>query len=177
MMDANLRISQIYELQRVALINVNYYAARVQKLTRANRIFQFITTLASSGTIAAVTREVAPGPARRLSIAVAIIAAVSAAVVVVFNLSEAIGRLERMHAAYKMLYHSAEMLAKQLIGGSIITPEQEAVATMLEMQLASLGPQDELGPDKKLMEKAQAEAEQQLPVSYYYPENAERSQA
>jgi nitric oxide reductase activation protein len=168
MMDAKVRLEQVYELQRLALINVNYYASRVQKLTRINRAFQFIAALASSVTFASVVREVPP-QLRWLSITGSLVAAVSASVVAVLNFSETIARLERMHAAYKMLYHSAETLAKHTIGADALSPEQEAVASMLEMQLAALGPQDEIAPDKKAMKEAQEYAETQLPDSYWYP--------
>jgi hypothetical protein len=43
---------------------------------------------------------------------------------------------------------------------------------MLELQLAALGPQDDIDPDVKAMKKAQEYAEQQLPDSYYYPQSA-----
>lgn len=173
-MDAKVRLSQLYELQRVALINVHYYAARISRLTRVNRWFQMVAALAASGTIAAVINNAPPQYKwlRALSILGSVVAAVSASVAVVFNFTDSISRLERMHAAYKMLYHSAETLAKQTIGAQALTPEQDAVASMLEMQLAALGPQDEIDPDKKAMDEAQEYAERQLPESYYYPESA-----
>ncbi|MCU1338921.1 MAG: hypothetical protein JWO19_4502 [Bryobacterales bacterium] len=170
-MPPKIRLSQVYELQRVSLINVHYYAERSCWLTKVNRFFQLVTALAASGTVTAVVRDIPPGW-KAASIGISLISAIAASIVAVYNLSESIARLERMHAAYKLLYHSAETLAKQTIGAEALSPEQDAVASMLELQLASLGPQDEIGPDKKVMAKAQRAAERELPDSYYYPENA-----
>jgi len=170
-MEGRLRVDQIYELQRVALINVNYYARRITSYTRINRALQIVATVAASGTLVSAFRE-APQGYRSISIVVSAIAAVSSAIVVVFNVTETIARLERMHAAYKLLYHSAETIAKQVIGSDRLTPEQDAVASMLELQLAALGPQDEIDPDEKAMKAAQERAQRQLPESYYYPKNA-----
>lgn len=167
-MEAKIRLSQVYELQRIALINVHYYASRISRLTLINRIFQLIAALSASATIASVVRDVPPGY-RWLSLLGSVTAAVSASVVAAFNFSDTIGRLERMHSAYKMLYHSSETLAKQTIASQALTPEQEAVASMLELQLAALGPQDEIAPNKKALGEAQEYAERQLPDSYYYP--------
>jgi hypothetical protein len=173
-MDEKIRLAQLYELQRVALINVHYYAARISRATWVNRWFQLIAALAASGTIAAVVNNAPPEYKwiRGLSILGSLIAAISASIVIVFNFTDSIARLERMHAAYKMLYHSAETLAKRTIGMQRLTPEQEAVLEALEMQLAALGPLDEINPDKDAMKVAQACAEQQLPDSYYYPKSA-----
>jgi hypothetical protein len=77
-----------------------------------------------------------------------------------------------MHAAYKMLYHSAETLAKLTIGADMLSKEQESVLSMLETQLAALGPQDEVDPSMDEMKKARELVEQQLPNSYYYPQSA-----
>ena len=170
-MEAKRRLSQIYELQRVALINVHYYATRITRLTRINRTFQIIAALTASGTIASVIREV-PAPYRWISIGFSLCAAIATAVVAVFNFSDAIARLERMHSAYKMLYHSTETLAKQTIGSDGLSPEQDAVASVLEDQLAALGPHDEIDPDAEAMKAAQEKAERQLPDSYYYPQSA-----
>jgi hypothetical protein len=153
------------------MVNVHYYAGRISSLTRWNRRWQFLAAIAASGTIASVIRDVPPGY-RWLSIGVSVLAAVAAAILPTWNLSESIGRAERMHSAYKMLYHSTETLAKQTIGGTTLSPDQEAVACMLEMQLAALGPQDEIDPDPIALERARLYVEQQLPDSYFYPQNA-----
>lgn len=173
-MDAKIRLSQLYELQRVALINVHYYAARISRLTRINHWFQLIAALAASGTIVSVISNVPPDYKfiKGMSIAISLIAAIAASVTAVFNFTDSIARCERMHAAYKMLYHSAETLVKHTIGAETLTPDQEAVLSMLEMQLAALGPQDDIDPDQEIMRKAQQFAEQQLPDSYYYPQSA-----
>ena len=171
-MDAKTRKCQVYELQRVALINVNYYGCRITRLTWINRGFQTVAALAASGTIASVVRDV-PADWKWLSIGVSLIAAASAAIVAVWNFSDALARLERLHSSYKLLYHSAETLAKQTIGSDALTPEQEAAASILELQLAALGPQDEIDPDQETMRKARVSALRALPDSYYDPEHVE----
>jgi hypothetical protein len=170
-MDAKIRLSQLYQLQREALINVHYYAGRVSHFTKWNRRYQIVAALAASGTIASVVRDV-PANLKLVSIGVSIIAAVAASIVAVWNFSDSIAKSERMHAAYKMLYHSAETLAKLTIGMDMLTGEQESVLSMLETQLAALGPQDEVDPSMNEMKKARELVEQQLPHSYYYPQSA-----
>ena len=48
---------------------------------------------------------------------------------------------------------------------------QEAVLSMLEIQFAALGPQDEIDPDIKAFRKARELVERQLPDSYYDPQS------
>jgi hypothetical protein len=108
-----------------------------------------------------------------LTIGGSILAAVAASIVAVFNFSDTIARLERMHSAYKMLNHSAETLAKDVIGAERLTSEQQAVFSMLQLQLASLGPQDEVDPDEATMKKVQDRAERQLPDHYFFPQGVE----
>jgi acyl-[acyl carrier protein]--UDP-N-acetylglucosamine O-acyltransferase len=170
-MDARIRLSQLYELQREALINVHYYAGRVSHFSRLSRSFQIVAALAASGTIASVVRDVPPN-LKLVSIAGSVIAAVAASIVAVWNFSDSLARSERMHAAYKMLYHSTETLAKQTIGADALTKEQDALLSMLEAQLAALGPQDEVDPNLDEMRKAREVVQRQLPDSYYYPQSA-----
>lgn len=170
-MEGRVRVSQVYELQRVALINVHYYARRATIYTRVNRGIQIAAAVTASGTIVSAFQMV-PAKFLWLSVAISAIAAGTSAAVVIFNITETIARLERMHAAYKLLYHSAETLAKQVIGSDHLTPEQDATASILEFQLAALGPQDEIDPSEKRMKAAQERAQKQLPEAYYYPKNA-----
>lgn len=170
-MDGKIRLSQLYELQRTALINVHYYAGRVSHFTKWNRGFQIVAALAASGTIASVIRDV-PANLKWISIGGSILAAIAASIVAVWNFSDSLARSERMHAAYKMLYHSTEILAKQTIGMDTLTKEQDGVLSMLETQLAALGPQDEVDPNLDEMQKAREVVERQLPDSYYYPQSA-----
>jgi len=174
-MHCKTRIAQVYELQRIALINANYYGARITKVVRLNRVLQIVASIASSGTIVAVLRDNVPNSYRVFAIAGSVTAALASIVIAVFGITDSLARLERLHSAYKMLYHSAEYLARQTIGSDSLSVEQEAVACMLEMQLAALGPQDEIAPDVKIMRAAQEDAERQLPASYYYPHNVEQT--
>jgi len=168
--DGKIRLSQLYELQRVALINVHYYAARISGRTKWNRGIQILTALLASGALATIIKDLQEWKLLNWSVPAA--AAVVATVAAILNLTDSISRLERMHSAYKMLYHSAENLAKQTIGLNVLTAEQACAVSMLEAQLAALGPQDEIDPDEKAMKKAQERVEQQLPDSYYYPQSA-----
>jgi len=170
-MDAKIRLSQLYELQKEALINVHYYAGRVSHFIKWNRRFQIVAALAASATIASVVRDV-PADLKWISITGSVIAAVAASIVAVWNFSDSLAKSERMHAAYKMLYHSTDTLAKQTIGANMLSAEQEAVLSVLENQLAALGPQDEVDPNLNAMRKAREIVEQQRPDSYYYPQSA-----
>jgi hypothetical protein len=170
-MDGRIRVSQLYELQKVALINVHYYGNRISKTLCVNRAFLTIAALAASGTIASVIRNV-PSDYRWISITASVIAALASTVAAVFNFGDTLAKLERMHSAYKLLYHSTENLAKQTIGVESLSNEQEAVMAMLEMQLATLGPLDEINPNEKAMKAATERVERQLPASYFYPQNA-----
>ena len=169
-MNGKIRLSQLYELQRVALMNVHYYGDRIEALARFHRPIQIVAALAAALTSAAVFRSLPEAP--EIVLGASVVAAIAAATLPVFNLSGKLEHRERMHAGYKMLYHSAENLAKQTIGQDALTTEQHAVLCALEQQLAALGPQDEIHPNKGAIKKARQRVEQELPNSCYYPQNA-----
>ena len=169
----NVRRAQLYELHRVALINVHYYAERIAVWTRINFWIQLVIAILSSAALAAMVKV------NGLAQEYAVWAGGAASILAIYhssaNITAKIGQWERMHSAYKMLYHSAETLAKRTIGNQALTTEQVAVAEMLELQLAALGPQDDIAPNESVMSSAQKKVEAQLPDSYYYPDDVRQS--
>ena len=164
----SVRLSQLYELQKVAFINVQYYAERIALWNRINFGVQFAIALASSAAVGALVKSTA----KELPSDYALWLAGCSSLLAIYhssaNITGKLGQWERMHSAYKMLYHSAETLAKRTIGNNALTPEQEAVTQMLELQLAALGPQDDIAPKESTLKAAQDKVEKALPDSYYY---------
>jgi hypothetical protein len=158
----------LYELYRTAALNVKYYGHQAKVYSTRSFWFQVSATIGSLAAVGSFLSDAhlwgaSTAAPKFLAAGLAVVAAVAAAVTPIAGWTEKIYKLQNLHFAYGEIFHQAALVIQDIQRSGIISERQIGAATTLHDMKAHLGPLDEWAPNRKLIERFQAEVEEQIP--------------
>ncbi|MGA2984812.1 MAG: hypothetical protein ABSG32_13440 [Terriglobia bacterium] len=165
-----IELRSLYDIQRTATLNIEYYGARAAKFERWNLGCQVV---ASIGSLSAVGGFLALGGTewgKWLAGVVGLFSAVSAALPPTLEFSNKINRFERLHFSYCQLLHMAKALALDIKRSALVTEQQIGASKEISDLYSRLGQLDETDPKSKLIKQFEQEVRVAFPQeSLWYP--------
>lgn len=161
-------INRLFNLFRIAALNVKYYGARSADQDKTNARFQMAAALLGSAAfIGLVTKAFGPYGSVVAQVCSVLTVAVSY-YQIHYKLADKAKKLEVAHASYAELFGQCEALLLEIRRSPEITEEQLGKSVILHDRLARLASLDEKTEKTELKDRFTAEVNKSFPPQYVW---------
>jgi hypothetical protein len=166
-----VKFDRIYNLYRTCVLNELYYGCRLDSSTRTGFWFEVIIVVGSgtSGVAGWIIWTKYPA----MSVLWGVIAAASTLLAALKPVMQNDGKMRRystLHSAYRQLAITMKEIVDEIAEVNGISPDMEREIGRMRTRYRALSSDDDPRPSRKLVERLQAEVNQQVPTSsFFYP--------